>query len=267
MGFPVTVQIPEIVLQTGPWSYSMAETALLCPLLFHKKYRMKEKGTKPEDDVTTVGNVVHKILEWVIMGAPIDRSFAQAIEQRQLTYDVEMQVRTYRAAVEEFVRGLETFDKTRGIKKKFTERKIGLDTNFKLAEFFRGCFFRGVVDLTIVTKDNWGVIIDHKSGALKSIDKYKDQIEAYGLFADASFPGLVGVRTAIHFVGADPNEKGTRTTWAPEYSIEVVRTQFRQNLVALLERAATHVQTSQDPHKTWKCNYCEYQLTCPAHRG
>lgn len=259
------IQIPDVVLQTGPWSYSMAEAALMCPLLFHKKYRLKEKGTKPESTATTVGNVVHKILEWVVMGAPIDKAFAQAIESKALTYDVEMQVRTFRDAVEDFVKGLEVFDKKYGIKKKFAERKIGLDTNFKLADFFRGCFFRGVIDLTIVTRDNWGVIIDHKSGALKSIDKYKDQVEAYGLFADASFPGLVGVRAAIHFVGADPNEKGTRTAWAPHYSIEEVRTQFRENLIKMLQRATDNVQNTQEPHKSWKCDYCDYQPTCPAH--
>lgn len=261
----MNVQIPETVLQLAPWSYSMAEAALMCPHLFHRKYRLKEKGTKPESTATTVGNVVHKILEWAIMGAPVDKAMAQAIEQRQLTYDVEMQVRTFRDAIGDFIRGLEAFDKKYGIKKKFAERKIGLDTNFKLAEFFKGCFFRGVIDLTIVTRDNWGVIIDHKSGALKSIDKYKDQVEAYGLFADATFPGLVGVRAAIHFVGADPNEKGTRTAWAPHYSIEDVRTQFRTNLITMLQRATDNVQNSQEPRKSWKCDYCDYQPTCSVH--
>lgn len=263
----MTITIPDTVLQTGPWSYSMAESALLCPLLFHKKYRLKEKGTKPEDDATTVGTIVHKILEWAVMGAPLDRCFIQAFEKYQLTHDQEMQVRTFRGAIEDFINGLEKFNQTRGIKQKFTERKIGLDTNFKLADFFKGCFFRGVVDLTIVTRDNWGVIIDHKSGSQKSIDLYADQVQAYGIFADATFPDLVGVRAAIHFVGSDPNEKGTRTVWAPEASMETVRTQFRQGLIDMLEKAANHVLNSQEPKKTWKCNYCEYQPSCPAHNG
>jgi hypothetical protein len=254
--------VPDSIVKTGPWSYSMAECALLCPSLFHRRYRLKEKVQKLEDTATTVGQVVHKILEWVIMGAAVDKAFVQVTASQNLTYELEMQVRTFRNAIEDFIRGLETFDRKVGIKQKFAERKVGLDTQFKLAPFFNGCFFRGVVDLTIVTRDNWGVIFDHKSGTLKTIDHYADQVEGYGLFADAMVPGLRGVRAAIHFVGSDPNEKGTRSVWSPSYEIETVRTTFRQNLIYMLQRAVDRTLTDRKPNKTWKCNYCDYKPTC-----
>jgi hypothetical protein len=178
-----------------------------------------------------------------------------------------MLVQTYRDAVADFKKGLEAFDRTFGIHEIMTEKKIALKPDFTLTKFFaKDGLIRGVIDLVIITKNKKVVIIDHKSGAVKPIDLYQTQTETYAVFMDRLVNGLTGVRIAIHYVGADPNINGKRTVWAPEYNMEVVRTQFRENLIQYLTKAAEAVVDSDAPHKCWLCNYCGYKPVCPAYQ-
>jgi RecB family exonuclease len=263
----MSLEIPPIVLDHAPWSPSMASTAINCPQAFAFRYKKKQKRVEPESLDSKVGTAVHGILEWVAQGVAVDKAFAQAIEAYPLPHEGQMLIQTYRDAVADFKKGLEEFDRKFGIHELMTEKKIALTPDFTLTKFFdKGGLVRGVIDLVVITKTKKVVIIDHKSGAVKPIDLYQTQTEAYAVFIERLVNGLEGVRIAIHYVGADPNINGKRTVWAPEYNMEVVRTQFRENLIAYLLKAAEAVADSEEPHKCWLCNYCGYKPICPAYQ-
>jgi RecB family exonuclease len=258
------MEIPAAVRALAPWSPSMANQVLNCPHAFHRKYILKEKSKEPDSVASTVGTVVHKILEWVLLDVSVDKAFAKALETYELTHEAEMLVQTYRQAVEDFLRGIEEFDRQVGIHKILAEQKVALTPDWRPTQFFsRDGLIRGVVDVIIVTKDRRAIVIDHKTGVVKPISKYQEQTETYSVFVDALITGLSGVRMAIHYVGSDPNAKGTRTMWAPEYGVDVVRTRFKQNLIDYLARAAEAAESSE-PNECWLCNFCGYQSVCPA---
>lgn len=259
------MEIPESVVKLAPWSPSMANTVLNCPHAFYRKYILKEKSTEPESIQSTVGTVVHKVLEWAMQKVSVDKAFAQALQAYELTHEATMLVQTYRQAVEDFLRSIEEFDRTVGIHKVLTEQKVALTPAWRPTKFFSSDgLIRGIIDLVLVTKDKRAVVIDHKTGAVKPISKYQEQTETYSIFVEALISGLAGIRMAIHYVGADPNVNGKRTVWAPEYGVEVVRTRFKQNLIDYLTRAAEAAE-STDPTPCWLCNFCGYQTVCPAH--
>lgn len=256
--------IPDAVLARAPWSPSMANTAINCPQAFHRRYVLKEKSKEPDSLASTVGTVVHKVLEWVMLEVSVDKAFKQALESYELTHEATMLVQTYRQAVEDFLRGIDEFDRTVGIHKILAEQKVALTPDWRPTKFFsREGLIRGVIDLVIITKNRQAVVIDHKTGVVKPISKYQEQTETYSIFVDALISGLASVRMAIHYVGADPNISGKRTIWAPEYSVEVVRTKFKENLVAYLLRAAEAAAT-EEATPCWLCNFCGYKASCPA---
>jgi RecB family exonuclease len=245
----------------------MASTAINCPHAFSLRYKKKQKRVEPESLDSRVGTVVHAILEWVAQGVDVNKAFDKALEGYELPHEGQMMVQTYRDAVTDFKKGLEEFDRKFGIHEVLVEKKIALTPDFGLTKFFaKDGLVRGVIDLVVITKGKKAVIIDHKSGSVKPIDKYQEQTEAYAVFVDCLVRGLDGVRIAIHYVGADPNINGKRTVWAPEYNMEVVRTRFRENLVQYLTKAAETVADSDAPHKCWLCNYCGYKPVCPAYQ-
>jgi CRISPR/Cas system-associated exonuclease Cas4 (RecB family) len=260
------IVVPEEVLALGPWSVTMIDLAMNCPHAFNKKYRLREKATTPKREDTQVGTVVHRILELALGGpatASVENIMEQVLKTETVTYDVQLRVRTYRTAIKDFLQRLQTLRTTRGVLHQRQEVKVGLNPDFTSTNFFQAKFFRGAIDLSFKTRDNWGVIIDHKSGVRQEMEKYAKQLDAYGLFADVLYPGLKGVQGAIHFVGCDPNERGSRTEWGPTHSIEAVRTTLRQRLVDALIAAVKHVTDNQAPTKSWQCEYCDYSATCP----
>lgn len=258
-------EVSSLILKYAPWSYSKVTDALSCPLKFHKKYILKEKPVIPDEVETTIGTVVHKILEWTDQGMPVATAFNTAINTLDLTYEIELSIQTFRQAVVDWVDGLATFCQTQRVIKRYSEKKVALTQDFKLTGYWAAdCMIRGNVDLMMFTGNGTGVVIDHKTGALKRIELHQDQLELYCLMADALVKGMRSVRAAIHFAGADPNTKGKRTQWLPEYSVEVVRTTLRKKWLDILNNAAEIADIpNPTPKEGWMCNYCEYRPICP----
>jgi len=253
------------VLRFAPWSSSMADMALDCPQAFHRKYVLKEKPVEEQAPETQVGTIVHRILEWSVgTKLSVDAAFKNAYETYELPYETAMQVESFRDAVKDFIKGIDTFKQKFGIIKLHTELKVALTPDFKLTQFFsKEGLIRGVIDLLIFTPHVKAAIFDHKTGSVKPIDKYDSQARIYSLFADALMPQVKTTRLAIHYVGSDPGPNGTRTVWAPEYPIETVRSVFRRDLIDYLTRAAK-AALLDTPQPCWRCNYCGYRPTCPA---
>jgi len=253
------------IMKHAPWSYSKVNAALTCPFNFHQKYVKKAKAVVAEAQETRIGVVVHKILEWTDMGLSVNEAFVRAMDSFDLTHAVALEVQTFRAAVEEWVAGLASFCTKYKVVKRYPEKKVALNQHFMITGYNSDdCLIRGNIDLTLFTGYGQGVVIDHKSGTLKKIDYHQDQLELYCIMADALVKGVTSVRAALHFVGADPNRKGKRTTWLPEYSVDVVRSTFRNKWMSLLERAALVAEdVDPQPKPCWLCNFCGYQSVCP----
>jgi RecB family exonuclease len=258
------------VMELAPWSPSMADLAIGCPQAFHRKYILKEAPIETAAAESSVGTLVHRILEWTLRTQgplTLEEAYRHAYDTLDPPYEIYLQARTYRDAVKDFLVGMDHFKEKFGVTETFVERKLALAPDFKLAKYNanRGpdkALIRGVIDYIVFTKDGKAAIFDHKTGAVKPISMYDSQARVYSLFADALFPRLRYTRMGIHYVGADPNAGGGRTVWAPEYPIETVRTRFRQELIGYLNEAAKDAQLDE-PRKSWRCNYCGYRPVCP----
>lgn len=265
------IKIPEHVLEFAPWSFSMANVANTCSLAFHRQYICRDKPEVAQSPQTEVGTVVHFVLELVLQGASVDVGFRRALgDYQNLSYNAHMQVLTFRDAIVDFAQRLELFKKAHRVQKTLVEKAVAITDQFTLCNWKDpNALLRGKIDLALLTEDKTRrlVVIDHKSGALKSIEKYSTQLKVYMVLADIALTGanVTDVRAAIHYVGADPQLDGTRSVWTPEYSIEEVRMQFREEIIEFLTHGAEAVNDPR-PHKGWLCNFCGYKPSCPAHQ-
>ena len=265
-------KLDPAVLSLAPWSPSMADLALECPHAFHRKYIAKEAEVEAKGDAASIGTLVHRIFEWTLrtnqpMG--LDAAFKHAFETLEPPYEVYLQARTYRDAIKDFLVGIERYKEKFKVAQSFTEYKLALTPEFTRGEYSgkesRRPLVRGIADYLVITESGSVAIFDHKTGAVKPISMYGSQELVYNVCIDAMLPGVKYTRLGIHYVGADPNTGGGRTVWAPEYPVEAVRTHLRQKLVDYLNRAAQAAQ-GDEPHKSWRCNYCGYRSVCPLHQ-
>ena len=262
------MDISTDILKLAPWSISMASTATTCAHAFHNKYTRKIKEAQADDTAAAlVGTVIHKVLELAVQKIPFEKAWATGLESYALTMDVKDQVLTFRTAVEDFLERIEKFKKNFGVTTVIPERKVAITPKFSKAGFFdKGGLLRGVVDLTLVTSDGRVVVIDHKTGAKQDISKHAPQLESYAVMLQASMPGIKSVRSAIHYVGASPDERGSRTVWAAEYQADEIINTLRPRVIQTLQSAADSVSENQEPNKDcWLCRFCGYKSTCPAY--
>lgn len=260
------MEIPENVLKHAPWSTSMMQTALTCPRLFHERYVLRNKPEREEDKATQVGTIVHKILEFAVQGVSVQKAVNATFDfyENTMTELVRDETLTFREAIEDFLRGLDTFKRAQKVTQIFPEQKIAVSRDFKSTKFFdKTSLFRGVVDLTLITGDGRAVVIDHKTGALKPIFQYQDQLDGYAVMLEALVPNLKAARSAIHFVGANVKEGEKRTVWDREHPRDYIQTTLRKRLIDRLAQAANHVTQTTAPTTSWMCNYCGYEPSCP----
>lgn len=253
------------VLERVPWSYSMANKAHTCPFAFHQQYIAKAKSKESPRIENKVGVVVHTILELCVRGATLEQAYRKVVNDGGMLYEVEISIHNFRSAIDEFLKGLEKFKVKHRVVKVYPEKKLGLTKDFTTIDYWNkkgDCLIRGAIDLTLLTGRKQAVIIDHKSGAKKTLSAYDHQVGVYSLLINAYVSGLSAVRTAIHYVGASKNKKGTRTEWGPEYPIDVVQTRFREDITKWLNEAGEHAQTTT-PKESWLCGFCGYQYLCP----
>lgn len=261
-----TLEIPKHVLDLAPWSTSMANLAVQCPYAFTLKYRKRQKAVDPTPESQTIGNVVHKILEFAIQGVPVGHVFKQVLPTFDLTHNMRETVMTFRDAIEDFVKRMEGFKAQFKVKEAFPERKLSITPTFTKTGFFdKKGLFRGVVDVTMILGDNRCVVLDHKTGAHKPISMHQDQLEGYAVLLLANYPTITSVRAGLNYVGGDPQPNGKRIVWAREHTKETITTRLQQSLVKQLTKAADSAK-SDEPRKGWMCNFCGYKAVCPLYK-
>lgn len=253
----------EAALCYAPWSYTMANVAHLCPFHFYQKYIARAASKDVIRIEGEVGSAVHRILDRCIKGTALNTAYNEIIETQNLTYDAEIAVHNYRSAINDFLQGLKIFQKVQQVTHTFSERRYGITKDFSLTRYkAKDCIIRGAIDLALITKHKQAIIIDHKSGTRKKTDAYSHQMAIYALLVYAACSDIGSIRTAIHYVGAPKNKKGTRTEWGPEYAIEAVKTRFREDIITWLNDAA-EAGSTEKAQKSWLCEFCGYRHLCP----
>jgi len=157
----------------APWSYSRIKAFQTCPKQFYHTHILKEFPYK-ETEAMRYGTEFHKAAEdYIAKSKPVPDRFGFARPALEALAEMEGE--------------------------KFPERKLGLTRDLEPCDFFdKNVWFRGVVDLTIVSGED-ARIIDYKTG--KSA-RYADrgQLELMTLTIFKHFPQVKTVRAGLLFV-------------------------------------------------------------------
>lgn len=266
----MSFEISELAQTFAPWSISKSELAETCPKQFEYKYIMKA----PEDVVPSanrVGTAAHRVLELRLGGMSAKDAKKQALEEHPLTDTEGDDLRALEDAIDAFLKKFEKFCAANGVVKLLLEQKWGVDANGEACDFFdkEKVFFRGVIDLGVITASNDLIVIDHKSGVAKDIDKnqkFKRQLNSYAVMGLAHVKDLAGARGAINFLQG-PEDK--RIQWLDYVSADRISTVIRPWLFAYISFCAESLKKVPyvaKPKAKWPCSYCSFRPSCSAYQ-
>lgn len=246
----------------APWSMSKAQSAHRCPHQFRRKYINNEKGREaPKQSVNRIGNAAHGALEAVLKGEFDLREALRRSSIKEKLTTVEMdELFALAHNIGEFLKKLEAFKAKHKVTEQMVERRFGLTENLEPAEFWnkeKKTFFRGVWDLCMRADEKYLIIIDHKSGAVKDLTTYEDQLKMYSIAGLHILPNIVGVQAALNYI---QNDEGV--TWDKMNSAEKITTEFLPWFVDFINEAA-RASAFDTPRKGWWCSFCEFAQTCP----
>jgi len=252
----------------APWSMSKALTAHRCPHQFRLEYIEKEKGKEPpKQSANRIGLAAHDALEKVLTGQnDLREALRRAALKEKLTM-VEMdELFALAHNISEFLRKLEAFKIKHKVTDQMVEMRFGLTDKLEPASYWekkdgkdveKKPFFRGVWDLVMRANGKYLIVIDHKSGAVKDLHAYEEQLRMYSIAGLHVLPGIVGVQTALNYI---QNEEGV--TWDVMNSAEKIMGELVPWFVEFVDKAAREA-VSDIPRKGWWCSFCEFAQTCP----
>lgn len=206
----------------GPWSPSKEKLLSQCPFQFYLKYILKIKvppilGMKSDPLSAEVGKAAHRVLEFVMLGDSIGQAFDKAkveflAESPVLTEDLwREKVSALEYQIHSFQERISAFKVHTPIKQVFTERNIGITSQWTPTEFFANdVWYRGVVDLILLLTNNDIIIIDHKTGGGQgSVKNYAFQLDRYKALFHHGVAPINGAQSGIHFIGEGSIKMGT----------------------------------------------------------
>jgi len=164
--------------------------------------------------------------------------------------------------IESFLRRLDAFCQRNGAVERFVERKWAIRYDGTSTGFFdNDVFFRGVVDLGILTKNKDLFVIDHKSGKAKDPKKYYwKQLHAYCVLGAANIPGIDGVRPGIHYLQGD---EAQRIQWLDYKNIKDISDKMLPWLLEYVDGCAGNLASFEArPRQPWPCSWCGYRGGC-----
>jgi hypothetical protein len=255
----------NLVYTYAPWSISKAQCAMLCPAQFKFKYVDKIKELVAPS-VNKVGVAAHSVLEQRLLGKSFKEAKEIALEKTPLTTKELESFSVASVPIESFIIRFDSFCKTNGVIKLLIEEKWGVDKDLNPVQFFsKDVFFRGVVDLAVVTKNNDLVVLDHKSGKVQGLEKYTAQLNAYAVLGLATNPNIDGMQGVIHHLQGK-NDKSL--LWANYLSKEEIKNRVNSWLITYLTSAAESVKDLEvaRPKLPFPCNYCSYNISCGAYQ-
>lgn len=261
-------EITDLARKFAPWSISKAGVAETCPAQFEHKYLLKTSETTVPS-VNRVGTAAHAVLEFRVGGKPHEEAKKAALEKTPLTSNEMDALRALESPMDWFMRKWETFCRTIGIVEVLLEKEWGFTAEMKPCGFFdKEVFFRGKVDLGVITKEHDLVVIDHKSGMAKDISKdlkFKRQLNSYAVMGLANIEGLAGVRGGIHFL---QGHESKRLQWLDYMEAAQVAKTYVPWLFNHLNFCASHLEAPYvaRPKLRYPCEWCSYQTNCEPFR-
>lgn len=269
-------EITALARKYAPWSFSKVEAAEMCPAQFGHKHVTKSVSAPAPSD-TKVGIVAHEILEHRTTGKSASEAKKLAVVKNPLTNDELEQLRVLDENMEAFLKRFDTFCKAQGVSQILVEDSWGFDDQWNKAEFFgKGVFFRGKIDLGVVTRDRDLFFVDHKAGVAKVLadDRVKrEQLQAYAVLGAANIPDLAGARGGINFLQAQTPE--LQLQWSDYIPIERIKTLYvgwlfsrinsaADNLTEPFEERPAKTRMKKDGRPGFPCGWCLYTSTCSA---
>lgn len=261
-------EINDLARKYAPWSISKAGLAEICPLQFKFKHidKVKDGIVTPSDN--KVGTCSHKVLELRVGGTPASEARKLAFDETPLTTNEMEHFRTLEDNIEDFLRRFDTFCQQAQPKKILLEEEWAFTADFRPTGFFADdVFFRGKVDLGLITKDDDLIVIDHKSGQAKDItrdQKFKKQLNSYKVMGLANIAGLAGARSAIHFMLGNPDN---RIQWLPYVDRRYIETTLVPWLFEYINFCAEKFVEPwvAKPKPRWPCAWCPFTPVCNAY--
>ena len=258
----MSIPFTDAALKHAPWSMSKASVALSCPFRHRLKYIQRVKGKEASaSSASRIGIAAHEALEWALKGKHDlkEALWRTAIKTQLTTPEIdELYALTHNLHL--FLERLEKFKQKHGVTEQRVELKFGLTPTFDQVPFFDKSghlFFRGVWDLCMRAHEKYLIIVDHKSGQIKDVAEYRDQLNMYALAGLHVFPGIEGVQSAIHYMQDD-----TGLHWDNMLSVKDIREAILVWFVDHLNKAGESAEASVARRGFW-CAFCEYTEMCP----
>jgi hypothetical protein len=271
------VEISPLARQYAPWSFSKMEAAETCPAQFRHKHVVKTTAAPATSD-TKVGIHAHEVLEHRVLGKTAKEARILAASKTPLTTQEQEALHMMEESIEDFLRRFDGFCKAQGVTRILTEVAWGFTATYQPASFFaKDVYFRGKLDVGVLTRNNDLYVIDHKSGVAKQLaddPKKQQQLQAYGVLALPNLPDIGGVRGGIHFMQGPVD---LRIQWSPFIAAERIRSLYTPWLFSRINTAADNLTEPFEarPAKSlvkktklpgWPCGWCQYQSVCAEYK-
>jgi len=207
-----------------------------------------------------IGKAIHKALEQVLMGTPIDEATTTVraelpSETEQLRYD------RLCIGIPAFVGRIGQFRRRRRVARQLVEYSLAVREDLTVTQFYSGdAYYRGVIDLGYLFQDDSLALVDHKTGVRLPGTSITDQLEGYVVLAAAAFRHVRQFWLGVHWIAERAVE------WSPPLRPETVIDELMPDLLDNIEAAALAVDDGPRPNVGTWCDRCSYRELCPASR-
>lgn len=255
--------VPLNITDLGPWSSSKLKTLQKCPFQFYLKYILEFKvpsSLQAQTDPLSanVGKAAHAILEDVIVGKPIDETYAKVkkvyIEDKSLTEEQWAEhVETLHYNITKFQERIEALGAKTPIRRALTELRIAVTRDYQPTGFWsEDVWLRGVVDLILMLECMDIIIIDHKTGGGEgSVNMYKSQLDWYKILFHFGIQRIEGAQTGVHFIKAGEVKMA-------DYSDSKEIENKLKNMLELSLEGAVDALLDKGYFKHIRGNYCKW---------
>jgi hypothetical protein len=263
------LEVTPLALEHAPWSISKASCADICPKQFEFKYILKA-AQGPQASASQVGTVSHKILELRAGGVSAKQAETAALAETPLTTQEQEDLHTLKEAIDIFLRDFDAFCKKNGVIEVYREKKWGLDVEGNAVDFFSPkVFFRGVLDLGCLTKEHDLIVMDHKSGFAKDIQKdqkFRRQLNSYAVMGLANIEGLQGARGMINFLQGPVDKRRQWLEYVPAEKIGKLLTPWLYGHICFCAEKLVPPFVAKPRLDKFPCAYCSYRPVCGAYK-
>ncbi len=258
----MAIPFNDAALKHAPWSMSKASVAISCPFRHRLKYIERVRGKEAAaGSAARIGIAAHEALEWVLKGKhSLKEALRRTAIKTMLTTPEMDDVFALTHNLQLFLERLAKFKEKYRVDEQQVELKFGLTPEFEQVPFFDKSgqlFFRGVWDLCLRAQGQHLIIIDHKSGQIKDVAAYREQLDMYALAGLSVFPDIISVQSAIHYMQDDSG-----LHWDKTQSVQTIRERVLPWFIEHLNNAGTEAEQNYAKKGRW-CTFCEYTAMCP----